>query len=348
MHKQKVYRFLSGPCRSYVKPAVLLIIMLSAASFIPACKRDQADPRLSFTEHSRDVPSFDADTAYNYIAAQLAFGPRNPGSEGHRLTLDYLTSRLREYAGPQSVYVQRFTHTGYTGETYQMGNIIAAFRPEMGDRIMLLAHWDTRPRAEKDPDPRRRNEPIPGADDGGSGVGVLLELARIFRDNPPPVGVDILLFDGEDYGREGDLDYYFLGSRYWSNNPPVPGYRPRFGILLDMVGARGAVFPREGFSMQYAPRLVDEVWRIAGELGYGDLFLDEKGSSIADDHWIINRKTGIPTINIIHHKPPQPMQREVSFPDYWHTHADDLEIIDTATLQAVGDVLLELIYNRIR
>ncbi len=320
----------------------LIIVLLQA------CGDEEPDPRLTFTERDRDVPAFNADSAYQFIAAQLAFGPRNPGSEGHRLTRGYLAQKLGEYAGPHAVYVQPFTHTGYTGETYDMSNIIAAFRPDLSDRIMLLAHWDTRPRAERDPDPRRRNEPIPGADDGGSGVGVLLEMARIFRDHPPPVGVDILLFDGEDYGREGDLDYYFLGSRYWSNNPPVPGYRPRFGILLDMVGARDAVFPREGFSMQYAPRVVDEVWRIASELGHDDLFLDEKGSSIADDHWIINRNTGIPTINIIHHKPPRPLQTDVSFPEYWHTHADDMDIIGTETLQAVGDVLLELIYNRIR
>jgi glutaminyl-peptide cyclotransferase len=348
MEKQALHSFPCNCHRAFARVVLLLFLILPVASLLTACGNDEADPRLSFTEQSRDVPDFDAESAYRYIAAQLEFGPRNPGSEGHRLTLDYLTARLRDYAGPKSVYVQRFTHTGYTGETYDMGNVIAAFRPEMGDRIMLLAHWDTRPRAERDPDPRRRSEPIPGADDGGSGVGVLLELARIFRDNPPPVGVDILLFDGEDYGREGDLDYYFLGSRYWSANPPVPGYRPRFGILLDMVGGRDAVFPREGFSMQYAPRVVDEVWRIAGELGYSGIFLDEKGSSIADDHWIINRKTGIPTINIIHHKPPRPMQRDVLFPDYWHTHADDLDIIDKATLQAVGDVLLELVYNRIR
>ena len=321
---------------------VLLMLTLSA------CDREPEDSRLSFIDRNREVPVFSADTAYHFIGRQVAFGPRNPGSQGHRHTKEYLAGTLKRFAGPQAVFVQPFTHTGYTGETYQMGNIIASFRPELGDRIMLLAHWDTRPRAEKDPDPARRSQPIPGADDGGSGVGVLLELARIFHDHPPPVGVDILLFDGEDYGREGDMEYYFLGSRYWSENPPVPGYRPRFGILLDMVGARDAVFPREGFSMRYAPRLVDEIWEIARQMGHHDRFIDEKGSSIADDHWIINRKTGIPTINIIHHKPPRPLQTGISFPDYWHTHDDDMDIIGEQTLQAVGEVLLELIYNRIR
>ncbi len=329
---------------------VAFTLFLVAAS---ACDRKERDsgvsaPRLSFVDRDREVPAFSADSAYHFIERQVSFGPRNPGSEGHRKTRDYLVGTLQSYAGSQAVYVQQFTHTGYSGEMYRMGNIIASFRPGMGDRVMLLAHWDTRPRAEKDPDPLKRSQPIPGADDGGSGVGVLLEFARIFHDHPPPLGVDILLFDGEDYGREGDLDYYFLGSRYWSENPPVPEYRPRFGVLLDMVGAGDAVFPREGFSMQYAPGLVDEVWEIARQMGYDHLFVDEKGSSIADDHWIINRKTGIPTINIIHHKPPRPLQTAINFPEHWHTHADDMDIISTETLQAVGEVLLELVYNRIR
>lgn len=326
--------------------AIVFITMLLAA--LGGCAPDDSEPHLTFVDRGREVPAFSADSACAFIRQQVDFGPRNPGSVGHRLTRDYLERQLRIYAGPQSVYVQPFTHTGYTGETYEMSNIIAAFRPDISDRIMLLAHWDTRPRAERDPDRQRRDEPIAGADDGGSGVGVLLELARLFHDHPPPIGVDIILFDGEDYGREGDLDYYFLGSRHWSGHPPVSGYRPRFGILLDLVGGQDAVFPREGFSMQYAPRLVDEVWAIAQEMGYGNLFVDEKGSSIADDHWIINRKTGIPTINIIHHKPSRSWQTHVNFPDHWHTHADDMDVIGTETLRGVGEVLLELIYNRLR
>ncbi len=330
------------PLSSYV--AFISILFFSIA--LQVCS-DKKEPRnMTFVDRGRDVPAFSADSAYQFIAEQVAFGPRNPGSEGHRLTRDYLVRKLQDYAGQHAVYVQPFTHTGYDGDTYDMSNIIASFRPELSDRIMLLAHWDTRPRAEKDPDPRLRHEPIPGADDGGSGVGVLLELARIFHDNPPPLGVDIILFDGEDYGHESDLDSYFLGSRHWSEFPPVPGYRPRFGILLDMVGAKGAVFPKEGFSMQYAPRLVEEVWSVASELGFEQLFPDQRGSQVADDHWIINRKTGIPTINIIHHKLPQ-SRYEVLFPDHWHTHKDDLEIISTETLQAIGDVMTTFIYNRI-
>lgn len=326
----------------------MFVILFTPGLLVSTCGRDTPDIRFSFVDRGRETPDFSAKTAYHFIGSQVAFGPRNPGSEGHRLCRDFLVATLREYAGDHAVYLQSFQHTGYGEAQYDMYNIIASFQPEMRDRIMLLAHWDTRPRAEKDPDPARREDPIAGADDGGSGVGVLLEMARIFSEHPPPIGVDIILFDGEDYGREGDIDSYFLGSRHWAENPPVPGYKPRFGVLLDMVGAKDAVFPREGFSMKFASQLVDETWTIAAEMGYDTLFVDTKGSSIADDHWIINYWTDIPTINIIHHKPPRPMQSDVTFPDYWHTHADDMDIIGKETLQAVGNVLVELVYNRLR
>ena len=336
------------PGKGNYLPVTVIPALFIIGTVLASCSGVDRDASVAFVDRNRDVPAFSSDSAYTFIERQVAFGPRNPGSDGHKRTRDYLADQLREYAGSEAVYLQDFTHTGYEGEVYDMSNIIASFLPELGDRIMLLAHWDTRPRAERETDPQLRHEPIPGADDGGSGVGVLLELARIFRDHPPPLGVDIILFDGEDYGHEGDLDYYFLGARYWSENPPVPDYQPRFGILLDMVGGEDAVFPREGFSMQYAPWLVDEVWSVAGDLGYDELFIDRDGSSIADDHWVINRNTDIPTINIIHHKPADQGRSSVQFPHYWHTHDDDMEIISTETLQAVGDVLMELIYNRIR
>jgi glutaminyl-peptide cyclotransferase len=317
---------------------LLLVIVISCQQQQPATDTDA-----EFKNKGREVPAFSADSAYAFIEAQLAFGPRNPNSEGHRKTAVYLENKLRKYAD-NNVYVQRFTAEGYE-ETLELKNIIAAFNPEASYRILLCAHWDTRPRAEYDPDEKLAELPILGADDGGSGVGVLLEIARIMSEFNPPVGVDIILFDGEDYGHEDDLDRYFLGSRYWSNNPPVAGYMPRFGILLDMVGGVDAVFPREGYSLRYAPRVVDAVWGIAGEKGFSR-FSNERGLAILDDHYILNTVYGLPTINIIHQSKDEFGQW--GFPDWWHTHNDNIDIIDKQTLQEVGEVMLELIYNRLR
>ncbi|MFD2532098.1 M28 family peptidase [Gracilimonas halophila] len=301
-------------------------------------------PGLKFSEKGREVPSFNADSAYLFVQQQVDFGPRVPNSEAHRKAMEFFEEKLRGYAGSNAVFTQKFTAEGYE-ENLELGNVIAAFNLSSPDRIMLSAHWDSRPRADMDSDSTRKDEPIVGADDGGSGVAVLLELARIFKDNPPPIGVDIVLFDGEDYGKSGSLEKYFLGSRYWSNNPPVPGYSPRFGILLDMVGAEDAQFPKEQYSMSYAPNLVDEVWNIASEKGYDHYFLNEQGAAVSDDHVIVNEQAGIPIINIINHSRNE--RGGTEFAPYWHTHNDNMEIISKETLQAVGDVMAELIYNRL-
>lgn len=297
---------------------------------------------MNFEEKGREVPSFNADSAFHFLSRQISFGPRNPNSEGHRLTKDFLLNKLSGYAGERSVFIQHFTHKGYDGDTLRLSNIIAAFNTASSDRIMLCAHWDTRPRADKDPD--NPEKPILGADDGASGVAVLLELARLMSVYAPAIGVDLILFDGEDYGREGNMDQYFLGSRYWANNPPVKNYRPRFGILLDMVGGVNPRFPKEKYSLRFAPALVNELWSIAGEKGYESIFVDEEGALISDDHVVINRILNIPTIDIIRHSPEDD---QVGFAPYWHTHQDNMDIIDKRTLQVVGDVLAELIYNRI-
>lgn len=319
-----------------------LMVALAACLFL-SCGSDSEIPvELTFQDRGRDVPSFSADSAYVFIEKQLSFGPRNPNSAGHKEAARWLESKLRDYSGNQ-VFVQRFTHPGYD-ETLELKNIIAAFNPQATHRILLCAHWDTRPRAEHDPDEALRDKPIPGADDGGSGVGVLLEIARIMQEYQPPIGVDIILFDGEDYGYESDLANYFLGARYWAANPPVPGYRPHFGVLLDMVGGENALFPREAYSMHYAKTVVDVVWEIAREKGF-DRFDDEQGMAVADDHLILNQEYNLPTINIIHQR--RTGDGSFGFPEWWHTHNDDIDIIDKQTLKEVGEVVLELIYNRI-
>lgn len=306
-----------------------------------ACGSEDPE-RLNFSEKGNEVPVFNADSAYSFVEKQVSFGPRNPNSEGHRLTKDYLLDKLRSYAGARSVFAQEFTEQGYEGDTLRLTNIIAAFNTQSSDRIMLCAHWDTRPRADEDS--LNPEKPILGADDGGSGVGVLLEMARLLSRELPEIGVDIVLFDGEDYGKKGSLDKYFLGSRYWANNPPVKNYSPRFGILLDMVGGVDAQFPKEKYSLRYAPALVNEIWSIAEEKNYSQYFLDQKGSAISDDHVVINRILNIPTIDIIRHRPDT---EDITFAPYWHTRNDNMDIISRETLQAVGDVLAELIYNRI-
>lgn len=320
------------------------LIYLILAMILGACGTgDDNQQRFQFTTHERPVPAFNADSAYKYIEQQLEFGPRNPGSAGHRQTRDYLISKLRSYAGRRMVFAQEFTHRGYEGDTLQMANIIAAFNPQSTDRIMLCAHWDTRPRSDRDAD--NPAQPIAGADDGASGVAVLLEMARLFSENPPPVGVDIVLFDGEDYGKEGSLEQYFLGSRYWANNPPVANYRPRFGILLDMVGGEGAQFPKELNSLDFAPALVEELWSIAGQKGYDTLFVDQTGARISDDHLVVQRIRDIPTIDIIRHRTGP--EGSAQFAPYWHTQRDDIDVISRSTLHAVGEVLSEFIYTRL-
>jgi len=316
--------------------AVFLLVLMNA------CESGK-NHGFQFKKKNRPVPSFNADSAYSKLAHQVNMGPRNPGSSGHRQAELYLENQLKKYAGRKNVFIQRFKHQGYSGDSLRMENIIAAFNPKSTDRIMLCAHWDTRPRAENDP--KHPHQPILGADDGASGVAELLELARLFHKKSPPIGVDIILFDGEDYGKEGDIGDYFLGSRYWSNHPPVKDYHPRFGILLDMVGGKNAQFPKEGNSMQYAPSLVNEIWSIADNKGYDSLFVDKKAAPISDDHLVINTIRNIPTIDIIDYS--MKANGKAKFPPYWHTLNDNLGIINKKTLQKVGNVLAELIYDRI-
>jgi glutaminyl-peptide cyclotransferase len=294
---------------------------------------------LRLDDKSATVPEFNQDRAFDYLIAQTEFGPRNPGSPGHQQCLQYLTFEMQKFA--DAVNLQDFRHTGYGGRSYQMTNIIASFNLEATNRILLGAHWDTRPRAERDPDPARRNEPILGANDGGSGVAVLLEMARMLSENSPPVGVDIILFDGEDYGREGDLDQYCIGSKFFARNKP-PGFRPMFGIIIDMVGDREARFPREQYSTRYASWVVNLIWDTARRLNV-PLFEERESGGIYDDHVPLN-EAGIPTAliidsDLIGYDGPNERRR------YWHTTMDTPEQCNPESLGAVGRVLAEIIYR---
>jgi glutaminyl-peptide cyclotransferase len=275
------------------------------------------------------VPAFDGERSYQYLLAQTDFGPRNPGSPGHAKCLDYLKQELEKYA--DAVNLQPFTQQGYLKETLRLTNIIASFNLQATTRVLLIAHWDTRPRADQDPDVKKRNQPILGANDAASGVAVLLEIARHLKTQPPGVGVDFVIVDGEDYGKEGDNTYYLLGSKYFVNHRPQ-GFAPAFGILLDMIGYTDLAIKREGSSVQYAPDIVELVWSTARTLGLRQ-FTAQMQSPIIDDHIPFN-EARIKTIDLI----------DFDYP-YWHTTQDTPDKCSSESLEAVGKVLLQVIYE---
>lgn len=281
------------------------------------------------------IPAFSGKDAFAFLLRQTSFGPRNPGSPGHAGCLEYLGSTFRGLA--DRVRLQDFASPGYDGEQLHLTNIIASFRPEITTRILLCAHWDTRPRAEHDENPGRRNQPILGANDGASGVAVLLEIASLLKKSPPPVGIDLVLFDGEDYGKEGDVERYLLGSRYYASNRDR-ATTPRFGILLDMVGDAFLEIPREQNSMRFAPDVMNLVWSKAQELGVTQ-FVDAPGEEIMDDHLPLNQ-AGIKTIDLIDFDYPDQTNR------YWHTHQDTPDHCSGESLEAVGSVITGVIFTQ--
>lgn len=288
------------------------------------------------------APVFNADSAFSYVKKQVGLGPRVPATEAHASCGDYLVAQFKRFGA--SVAEQKDSVTDYTGKRLPLRNIIASFHPEKTRRVMLCAHWDTRLFADQDDD--RIREPIDGANDGASGVAVLLEIARGLSSEKPNIGVDMILFDVEDQGRpafEPDASvtdhFYSLGSRYWARNKK--NYVAQYGILLDMVGAENAIFTLEGNSMQYAENVLRKVWDTGNQLGYTDHFRYNMTRSVVDDHYYVNEIAGIPCIDIIEYDNTTVMK----FGTYWHTHDDDIDIIDPNTLKAVGQTVLQVIYN---
>ena len=276
-------------------------------------------------------PPFDGDAAYAHVRTQVGFGPRFVGSEGHARQLEWMVAHLRARA--DTVELQRFTHRFQDGETRELTNVIARFRPDAAERVLLLTHWDTRSVADEEQDRSRREQPIPGANDGASGTAVLLEIADVLSRHPPPVGIDLLFIDGEDYA-PGDM---FLGAEHFADNLPPESERPRYGILLDMVGDTDPWFPMEENSRGHAPELLDRVWATAERLGYADFFVREDVPAVIDDHLPLN-EAGLPTILII-----DPDYGPDS--SYWHTHDDDLRNTSPRGLEAVGRVVLAVVFE---
>jgi len=312
------------------------------------------DPKPEPTKKPVKVPAFDADNAYQKVTKQVEFGPRVPNSPGHAACKKWLVESLEGYAG--NVIQQDFSAKAYNGTILNGTNIIAQFNPKANTRICLAAHWDTRHIADSDLCNRECDKPIDGADDGGSGVGVLLEIARNLKEHPITLGVDIVLFDAEDYGDENRKDdaeklteeeiiasrqTWALGSQYWSKNLHAPAYRPKHAILLDMVGAKNARFARENVSMQINSALVNKVWKLGQQMGYGEFFKNEDEGQVTDDHYFVWLNARIPMIDIIN----MSNKKDQSFGDHWHTQDDNIDVIDPKTLQAVGQVMLAVLYR---
>jgi hypothetical protein len=286
---------------------------------------------------------FDPASAYAFVKKQVEFGPRVPGTQAHAACADWLVKTLRQWT--PDVVVQEFKARAYDGRPLEGKNIVASFDKDRTDRVLLCAHWDSRPFADHDPDPANHYKPVMGANDGASGVGVLLEIARCLSIKKPAVGVDILLLDLEDFGEHRNWsgysqDSWALGSQHWAKNPHRPGYKARFGILLDMVGGAGAVFPREGTSLYYAPAVVRKVWDAARALGLGRYFVETESDPLIDDHVYINRFARIPTADIIDYD-----SRRGGFPESWHTVGDTLDKIDRDTLAAAGRTVLAVVHQ---
>jgi len=292
------------------------------------------------------APAFNADSAYFYTEKQSLFGPRVPNTPAHVACGDYLANKLRSFGA--TVYEQKADLKSYDGTLLKARNIIGEFNPEKSNRILLLSHWDSRPFADNDPDKANHHKAILGVNDGASGVGVLLEIARLISIQKPNVGIDILFVDAEDLGApyfykgQTSEDDWCLGSQYWAENPHKAGYKANFGILLDMVGAGDATFYKDQISVKYASAVADKVWAKAQELGYGQYFRSGPGGAITDDHVYINGLANIPCIDIIHYNP----QSAQGFPAHWHTLDDTMKNIDKNTLKAVGQTVTEIIFEK--
>ncbi len=313
--------------------------MLALASCGPSPEKTQEPAQQAVQRPLAVAPAFNADSAFRYVAEQVAFGPRVPGTRAHSACSAYLRGKLEGYG--MAVTVQNPVIETHDRRKYELANVIGSYRPELTHRILLCSHWDTRPFADRDT--VRPGDPFDGANDGGSNTAVLLEIARQLSIARPAIGVDLVFFDLEDYGQaNGDNDTWGLGSQYWSRHPHKPGYYARFGILLDMVGWADPQFPREGYSMQYARTVVDRVWRIAREKGYGRYFIDSDIQGITDDHYFVNRYANIPCIDIIHYDPAR-----LDFMPCHHRHCDNLDNIDPFSLKIAGQVVLETLYDEL-
>lgn len=320
--------------------------------FFVSCKEEKkskknigAKSEVGKTEEKVNIPKFNSDSAFFYVKKQTEFGPRVPNSDAHKECGDYLVEFFKDKNA--KVIEQKFKVRTYNNKVLDARNIIASYNLEVKNRVILCAHWDSRPYADWDSNEENHYKPIDGANDGASGVGVLMEIARQLEGADKKIGVDIILFDAEDYGEHklnrssNNTNTWALGSQYWAKNPHKAGYKASYGILLDMVGAKNPQFTKENYSMMYAPNIVNGVWKTAQMLGYSNYFLNIERGDIIDDHYYINKIAGIPTINIIHTS-----NTRTGFFEHWHTVNDNIENIDPFTLEIVGNTVLHYIFSK--
>ena len=321
---------------------IVLLAFLSLTIMASSCKQGGEKKSETGTKHTRKrpikIPGFNGDSAYAFVKKQVDFGPRVTGSESYKKAKLWFVEKFKSYGA--DVEMQKFTANFANGTKANAANIIAHFNPGKKKKVIIASHYDSRYMAEKDTDPELKNKPIDGADDGASGVGVILEIARLLKENPIDMSVDLILFDAEDNGNNKDDTSWCLGSQYWSKKAAQSGYKADFGILLDMVGAKGALFPKENNSKQYAGPVQDVIWKIAANMGYGDLFANVERGNINDDHYYVNKDARIPMVDIINIPDAQK-----GFGAYHHTHKDNIDIIDKNTLRRTGQVVIAVIYK---
>lgn len=313
------------PFRALLTPVLLAA---SVAGFSASCGGGDAASRADAAVAAAPT-GFDGVVAMERVRRQVAFGPRVPGTPGHRAMGDWLVAELRQRA--DTVIVQEWTHTTADGKTLPMRNVLARFRPADPRRVLYLAHWDTRPISDKAVDPAARATPVPGANDGGSGVAILMGVADLLKTAPPAVGVDLLFVDGEDYGSFDTMTDVLIGATYFADHLPDANYQPMLGVLWDMVGDSVPVFEQEGNSLQGAPEVLQRVWSTAQRLGHGAIFTNRQGLAISDDHVPLLAK-GLRVIDVI----------DLDYP-WHHTPEDTPDKVSQRTLQIVGDVAITLI-----
>ncbi len=327
---------MKSSCSPFSETRTFLLIIALLWLGISCSDTDKTGSSKTKPKRVVEVPVFNADSAYFFVQEQVDYGPRVPNTTSHIAAGDQIISRLGAYGA--KVSIQSFEATTYDGVTLQLRNIMGSYNPEAKKRILLAAHWDTRPWASKDKEDSKAR--FDGANDGASGVGVLLEIARNLQGSTSlAVGVDLLFFDGEDWGEEGSgaAETWCLGSQYWAKNKN--GYAAYYGILLDMVGGENARFPYENISKQMAKKVLTNVWTQAAEIGYSKYFIPQSEGPITDDHYYVNTIAKIPMIDILHWEPGQGY-----FGDWHHSQGDNMSIIDKNTLKAVGQTVLHVVH----